>query len=148
MGQLTMTAFVTLDGVMQAPGGPDEDRSGGFAHGGWLVPHVDEDMGRIITAIFARADAFLLGRGTYQIFASWWPKVTDPKDPVASALNRLPKHVASTTLKSVDWQGASLVRGEVVPAVADLKRRYPREIQVHGSPGLADRKSTRLNSSH
>jgi dihydrofolate reductase len=137
MGQLTMTAFVTLDGVMQAPGAPDEDRSGGFEHGGWLAPYADEDMGTIVDESFARADAFLLGRGTYEIFASYWPRMTDPGDPVARALNGLPKHVASTTLKQVDWKGASLIQGDLPRAVAELKDQYARELQVHGSPGLA-----------
>jgi dihydrofolate reductase len=135
MGDLTVTAFVSLDGVMQGPGHPDEDRSGGFGRGGWLVPHVDEAFGQTMSAIFTRVDAFLLGRGTYQIFAGYWPKVTDPKDPIAGPLNALPKYVASRTLETVDWNGASLVR-DVAAAVKDLKAKHAREIQVHGSPGL------------
>jgi dihydrofolate reductase len=136
MSKLTMTAFLTLDGVMQAPGGPTEDTSGSFTYGGWLVPYFDPDAGQFMTEVFARADAFLLGRRTYQIFAAHWPRVTDPADPIAGALNRLPKHVASKTLERVDWTGSSLVR-DVVKEVASLKERYPRELQVHGSVGLA-----------
>jgi dihydrofolate reductase len=136
MGKLTMTTFVTLDGVMQAPGGPTEDTSGSFVHGGWLVPYADEDMGKFMVEVFAEAEAFLLGRTTYQIFAGHWPRVTDPADPVAGALNRLPKHVASKTLERVEWSASQLVRN-VVAEVPGLKRRYTRELQVHGSAGLA-----------
>lgn len=136
MAKLTMTAFVTLDGVMQAPGGPNEDRSGGFEHGGWLVPHVDEAFGQFITEVFSRADAFLLGRGTYEIFATHWPRVTDAGDPVATALNALPKHVASKTLERLHWNASSLVR-DVVTEVPKIEARIARELQVHGSPGLA-----------
>jgi dihydrofolate reductase len=137
MGKLTITTLLTLDGVMQAPGAPDEDPSGNFQHGGWLVPYADADMGRIVADTFAAADAFLLGRKTYEIFAAYWPRVTDPADPVATALNRLPKHVASNTLDKVEWHSSTLIRGDVVKEVASLKQRYPRELQVHGSGGLA-----------
>lgn len=136
MAKLTVTAFVSLDGVMQAPGGPSEDPSGGFEHGGWLVPHFDEDVGGFMMDVFSRVDAFLLGRRTYQIFAAHWPRVTDPNDPIATALNELPKHVASKTLESVDWKGAAVIPGDVVEAIAELKKLYPRELQVHGSASL------------
>ncbi len=136
MAELTITTFLTLDGVMQAPGGDGEDSSGNFAYGGWLVPHADEDMGNTMDEIFSKVDAFLLGRGTYDIFEAYWPQVTDPNDPVASKLNTLPKFVASRTRSSFDWNNTTHV-SDVVQAVADLKQRFPREIQVHGSWGLA-----------
>jgi dihydrofolate reductase len=135
MAELTLTAFLSLDGVMQAPGGPTEDPSGGFAHGGWVVPHIDEEFGATMDAIFARPAAFLLGRTTYDIFASHWPKVPGP-DPVADKLNGLPKFVASRTRTSFDWPGTTLVR-DVVKEVPELKRRFEGELQVHGSLGLA-----------
>jgi dihydrofolate reductase len=135
MGKLTAASFISLDGVMQAPGGPEEDTSGGFKHGGWLVPHADEGMGAAIMDIFSRGDAYLLGRGTYDIFAASWPKVTDPNDPVAVKLNSLPKHVASRSRTSFDWNN-SVHLADVAHDVPALKARYDGEIQVHGSPGL------------
>ena len=136
MAELTITTFVSLDGVMQAPGGPGEDESGNFAHGGWVFPLFDDAGGKIMIEIFSKADAFLLGRGTYDIFASYWPKVTDPKDPIAGPLNALPKFVASRTRSSFPWNNTALVR-DVVKDVRELKKRFERELQVHGSAGLA-----------
>ncbi|MER8230934.1 dihydrofolate reductase family protein [Streptomyces sp. NPDC094049] len=137
MATLSLTQFLTLDGVHQAPGGPEEDASGGFAHGGWSVPYSDEDFGRFITGIFARPTAFLLGRHTYEIFAGYWPQRTDAGDPVATKLNALPKYVATTTLDSADWSGTTLLRGDAVAEVTALKERTEGEIQMHGSAGLA-----------
>ncbi|MFM9371494.1 dihydrofolate reductase family protein [Streptomyces sp. Da 82-17] len=133
--KLTLTQMLTLDGVMQGPGGPDEDTGGGFTQGGWVWPYFDNDFGRFMDDNFRRADAFLLGRHTYEIFAAYWPKVSG--DPVSDALNSLPKHVASTTLTSTDWEGARIVEGDVAERVAALKEQPGRELQMHGSAGLA-----------
>ncbi len=135
--RLTLHTFLTLDGVMQAPGGPDEDPDGHFEHGGWSFPYGDQDFAAAMTGWFAQADAFLLGRKTYEIFRGHWPRVTDADDPIASKLNALPKYVATTTLGSVDWHNSSLLRGDVAAEVAKLKERPGNELQVHGSGGLA-----------
>jgi dihydrofolate reductase len=135
--RLTLHTFLTLDGVLQAPGGPQEDTDGGFEHGGWSFPYGDQDFGTAMTGWFENADAFLLGRKTYEIFSSHWPHVTDEGDPIASKLNALPKYVASTTLGSVSWHNSSLLGGDVVAEVAKLKERPGNELQVHGSGALA-----------
>jgi dihydrofolate reductase len=137
MGTLTIATFMSLDGIMQAPGGPDEDRDGGFEHGGWSFPYFSPDMGEVISEAFSKAECFLLGRRTYEIFAGSWPNFPDTDDPVASSLNTLPKYVVSTTLESADWQPTTIIRGDIPAEVAKLKTRHEGEIQVHGSAALA-----------
>jgi dihydrofolate reductase len=136
MRKLVVTTFVSLDGVMQAPGGPQEDTSGGFEHGGWLVPLFDEDMGLQMEEWFRPAEDFLLGRTTYEIFYASWPKMRDENNPVSVALNDKTKHVASRTLDSVDWDTARLIEGDVGSAVRALKAQDGGELQLHGSAGL------------
>ena len=135
MGKLVVGTFVTTDGVMQAPGGPDEDREGGFEHGGWLVPHFDDTLGRFMDELVGRSDALLLGRKTYQIFAGYWPDA-GPDDPMANKLNSVPKYVASRTLESVDWNNSNLLGADVAEDVAGLKARIDGEIHVSGSGDL------------
>jgi len=137
MGKVTIATFMTLDGVMQAPGGPDEDRDFGFEHGGWSFPFAGDDMRAVIEDAFGGADCFLLGRRTYEIFAASWPNFPDKDDPVASRLNTLPKYVVSTTLTNADWAPSTIIGGDIAAEVAALKDRYTGEIQVHGSAGLA-----------
>ena len=136
MRPLTVTTFLTMDGVMQAPGGKGEDPSGGFRFEGWVVPYFDEDGGRQIAEWFSRAEDFLLGRYTYELFAAHWPKMPTEGDPIAQTLNTKTKHVASRTLASLDWDTARLIRGDLVDAVRALKAADGGELQVHGSAGL------------
>jgi dihydrofolate reductase len=135
--RVTLTTFLSLDGVMQAPGGPEEDPSGGFGQGGWLVPDAGHDMERLVADWLSGAGAFLLGRKTYQIFAAFWPHVTDQNDPVTAKLNSLPKYVASATLDKVDWTNSTLIKGDAAEAVAALKQQPGGELQVHRSGDLA-----------
>ncbi len=137
MRKLVVQSFLSLDGVVQAPGAPDEDRDGGFEHGGWLVPHFDDDFLRYVTESTQRAGALLLGRKTYDIFAASWPLVGDD-DPVAAVLNRIPKHVASRSLQgtALEWNNASLLASDIVGEITRLKQQDGGEIQVHGSGDL------------
>jgi dihydrofolate reductase len=139
--ELTVQTFLTLDGVMQAPGAPDEDPSDGFGHGGWQAPFADPAVGEFVTELNGHASAFLLGRRTFDIFRAYWPDQTDPADPIATAINGLPKYVVSTSLSEATWRGehpgtARLVTGDVVAAVQALKDEPGDELQVWGSGRL------------
>jgi dihydrofolate reductase len=134
--KLTVTTFVTMDGVMQGPGGAEEDTSNGFDQGGWMVPFIDQDFGEIVDAWFAGADEFLLGRRTYERMFPYWSQVTDHGEVVAQKLNNLPKHIVSRTLRSPQWANSSVLDGEVVEAVKALKDKPGGELQVHGSAQL------------
>jgi dihydrofolate reductase len=135
MRRLVVGAFLSLDGVMQAPGAPDEDREGGFAHGGWTVPLFDEQLGEIMTETISGAGGLLLGRKTYEVFAASWPLLGD-EDPIAATLNRIPKYVASRTLDTVEWNNSTLITGDVAEAVTNLKNEPGGELQVSGSSEL------------
>ena len=136
MRPLVVTTFLTLDGVAEAPDGPQEDPSGGFPYGGWLVPFADEAFGRQVDAWFRGAEDFLLGRTTYEIFAAHRPHVDAAGDPVAQALQTRTKHVASRTPTSPEWSTARLPGGDVPAAVRELTAADGGELQVHGSIGL------------
>jgi dihydrofolate reductase len=135
MGKLIVTEFVTLDGVAQAPGAPDEDNDGGFAHGGWQAPLYDEEAGTVLFEQASSMDALLLGRRTYDIFANYWP--TAPEEiPFTGLLNAVPKYVASRTLADpLAWPGSTLVAGELADGVASIKARHD-EVHVIGSLDL------------
>ena len=135
--KLTTTTMVTVDGVMQGLGGPDEDRRGGFERGGWVTHAFDNQAMTVLNQVYARADAFLFGRRTYELFAGSWGTWADPGDnPIWTALNTQPKYVASTTLTDPRWADTTVLSGDLAAAVGDLKARPGGELQVHGSGDL------------
>jgi dihydrofolate reductase len=137
MRKLIVQTFLTLDGVMQAPGDPQEDTEEGFTHGGWQMPYFDEDAGKIIHEYFDATEALLLGRKTYQIFAAYWPNAP-ADDPFAQKLNRMPKYVVSTTLKKADWNNSTLIKSNVAAEIAKLKQQPGSGVlSVSGSGKLA-----------
>ncbi|WP_019813153.1 dihydrofolate reductase family protein [Saccharomonospora saliphila] len=136
--KLALTQFVTLDGVCQGPGSPDEDTSDGFSRGGWLVPYLDGTFVQRTSDWLDLADGLLLGRRTYEAFARDWPRITDPADPFTERMNALPKYVVSSTLTEGTWHPTTVLTGDPDRAVAELTARPGRELQIHGSARLAD----------
>ncbi|MFZ3565690.1 dihydrofolate reductase family protein [Streptomyces sp. BH097] len=136
MSKINVCTFLTLDGVMQAPGASDEDLEDGFEHGGWQKPTSDEEVGAAIAGWYEHAEAMLLGRKTYQLFASYWP-TADPGNPFTARMNSMRKYVASRSLTSVEWQNSTLLEGDVVDAVRRLRSSGGGEINVVGSGDLA-----------
>jgi dihydrofolate reductase len=130
--KLAATEFMTLDGVYQGPGAPDEDRRGGFHRGGWQAPFGDEETGQFITSVYERMDAMLLGRTTWDIWAAYWPH-HDGGDPVSHGINVLPKYVPSTTLKNPTWQNTHVIATDVEGAVRELKQKSGRDLLLQGS---------------
>ncbi len=136
--KLTTTTMVSVDGVMQGLGAPDEDRRGGFTRGGWAAPVFDDETGDALGKVYARADAFLFGRWTYEVFAGSWGAIKEipPDNLVAVALNTRPKYVVSNTLRDPKWAKTSVLSGDIAAAVRELKARPGGELQVHGSGKL------------
>lgn len=134
-GKLVVGMQLSLDGVMQAPGSPEEDQDGGFDQGGWSMNYWDEQMGETMSGQFAETDALLLGRKTYEIFAAHWPNVEED-DPMATKLNSMPKYVASRTLDTVEWNNSTLLSGDVPEAVETLKDERGDVITTQGSHDL------------
>src|SRR5262249_10805704 len=130
MPKIIVNAFLTLDGVMQAPGGPDEDRESRFEHGGWQAPHADDVRRRGGIEWFEASEGILLGRKTYDIFANYWPKVTDANTPIATALNSLPKYVLSRSLERVTWNNSSVIKGDAVAELRKLREQSGRTLQT------------------
>jgi dihydrofolate reductase len=136
MGRLAMVESITLDGVMQSPGRPDEDTRGGFDQGGWAVPYNDEVMGRAMGERMARSGSLVLGRRTYQDFAGFWPK--QPDNPYTERLNAAQKYVASRTLSEpLPWENSTLLEGDAVEAIAELKEQDAEDLGLLGSGELA-----------
>jgi len=134
MRRLVVSTFLTLDGVMQAPGGPGEDDSGGFTHGGWSVRYWDEHMGQVMGAAMSTPFDLVLGRRTYEIFAAYWPHA--PEEAGAKPLNDATKYVASRSRPTLEWAGSVLIEGDAAEGVAALKEGEGPELQVHGSGNL------------
>ena len=135
--RLTVNTFLTLDGVMQGPGSADEDPSGGFTGGGWMVAHADAQVARIASEWFGYGDALLLGRNTYEMLRPFWEADTDPFDLVAAHINHMPKYLVSSTAEDPTWNNTRVIHGDVLAAVEDIKSRGTGEVQVHGSYRLA-----------
>lgn len=133
MRKILVAAFASLDGVMQAPGGPKEDPTGGFAFGGWTAPYFDAELGGAMGEIFGRPFDLLLGRKTYDIFASHWPHVTDPNDPIAGTFNRITKYVASRSNPTLAWQNSRLLGRDVVASLKQIKAEDGPDLLVQGS---------------
>jgi dihydrofolate reductase len=131
--KLVVSEFLSLDGVMQAPGLPDEDTEGGFKHGGWQQAYYDEQFDDAMTKTIASADAMLLGRRTYDIFAGYWPK---SKEEMAKPLNAMTKYVVSRTRQTAEWQKSVLIKGDVAPEIARIKQEPGKNILVFGSGQL------------
>jgi dihydrofolate reductase len=136
--KITLTEFVSLDGVSQGPGSPTEDTSDGFTRGGWLVPHLDARFVRQASDWLDLADGLLLGRRTYEAFARDWPQITDPDDPFTERMNSLPKYVVTNTLTEGTWNPTTVLRGDPITSVGELKARDGRELQIHGSARLGN----------
>ncbi|GAA0819972.1 dihydrofolate reductase family protein [Streptosporangium amethystogenes subsp. fukuiense] len=136
--KIALTEFVTLDGVSQGPGSPTEDTSGGFTRGGWLVPHLDELFVRRTSDWLDLADGLLLGRRTYEAFARDWPRITDPDDPYTERMNSLPKYLVTNTRTEGSWHPTTVLRGDPIQTVGELKTRPGRELQIHGSARLGN----------
>ena len=138
MRKVIVTEFLSLDGVMQAPGDPDEDRSGGFPHGGWQMRYFDDVFAEMAFESMKETGGFLFGRRTYEIMAAFWPSQPDD-DPFAATLSGLPKYVASTTLSEpLDWRNSTLLHGDVAKAVAELKQQPGGNLVVLGSGELVE----------
>jgi dihydrofolate reductase len=135
--RIAITQFVTLDGVSQGPGSVDEDVTGGFRRGGWFVPYLDEAFVRTASEWLDLADGLLLGRRTYEAFARDWPQITDPDDPFTERMNALPKYVVTNTLTSGAWNPTTVLPGDPIETVRELKALPGRELQIHGSGRLA-----------
>jgi dihydrofolate reductase len=136
MRKIIVLTFVTLDGVMQAPGGPEEDPSGGFRYGGWMVPYGDEVLLNEMARQMGRPFDLLLGRKTYEIFAAYWPNVKTPGDPIATGLNNATKYVVSGTLTKPGWGPSVVISRDVVGEIRRLKEGDGPDFQVHGSGNL------------
>ena len=135
MRKLIVLSFITLDGVMQAPVGPQEDPTGGFKYGGWVPGYLDDFLGGVIGEQMAKPFDLLLGRKTYEIFAAYWPYAKSD-DPIAVKFNGAKKYVASTTLEKLDWSNSELIKGDVVQEIKKLKQQNGPELQVYGSGNL------------
>ena len=136
MRKLIVLTFVSLDGVMQAPGGPEEDPTGGFQHGGWVAGYFDDLLGKVMDKQMSKPFDLLLGRRTYEIFAAHWPYVKTDEDPIAAGINKAKKYVASKTIIKLDWTNSELIKGNVAKEVKKLKEQDGPEMQVHGSGNL------------
>ncbi|WP_432947983.1 dihydrofolate reductase family protein [Kribbella sp. CA-253562] len=136
--KVVLTEFVTLDGVSQGPGSPTEDTSDGFTSGGWLVPFLDETFVRRTSEWLGLADGLLFGRRTYEAFARDWPEITDPDDPYTVRMNALPKYVVTSTLAEGSWSPTTVLAGDPVESVGQLKTKPGRELQIHGSARLGN----------